>query len=98
PQGNQNRFPESCVTIRPKSYRRLVMRLLPLVLLLGFGLPASAQQPGGGEIRAAVGKPIALLQKVGISWYEKQTCTSCHQQDLPMMVFRMARERGIALD
>ncbi len=62
-------------------------------MVLMVSAPVFAQ-----DARRAVVKPIALLQKTSVQWYSKQTCTSCHQQDLPMMVLRLARERGVAID
>ena len=74
------------------------MRIIGAVLVVLCAAAAEAQQPDSSTVAAAVVKPIALLQKTAVMWYEKRTCPSCHQQDLPMMVFRLARERGITLD
>jgi ankyrin repeat protein len=69
---------------------------LPLALL--FTTTALAQAPLSPGVPAEVVKPIALLQRTGVAWFDKQTCRSCHQQDLPMMTFRLARERGVPID
>lgn len=57
---------------------------------------AWAQDPA--EIRRAASRSLALLQSTGETWWKSQSCTSCHHQNLPMMTFRLARERGVALD
>jgi ankyrin repeat protein len=71
-------------------------------LRLSFALllttTAFAQAPLPRSVPAEVVKPIALLQRTGLAWYDKQTCRSCHQQDLPMMTLRLAQERGVPLD
>jgi len=69
---------------------------LPFALL--FTTTALAQAPLSPGAPAEVLKPIALLQRTGAAWFDKQTCRSCHQQDLPMMTFRLARERGVPVD
>jgi ankyrin repeat protein len=74
------------------------MKPLRLAFLLCFAATAQAQQLQPAAIRDAAAKSIALLQQTGSSWFEKQTCTSCHQQDLPMMTVRMARERGVTVN
>ena len=74
-----------------------MMRLrLPLALL--FSTTALAQAPLSPGALPEVAKPIALLQRTGVAWFDKQTCRSCHQQDLPMMTFRLALERGVPVD
>src|ERR1051326_3950555 len=69
-----------------------------LAFVLFFATVAQAQQLEPAAIRSAVVKPIALLQQTGSSWFEKQSCTSCHQQDLPMMVLHLARDRGVPVN
>ena len=72
--------------------KRYVFALLLLIPAQTFA------QNGAADARVAVPKPIALLQRTAVRWFDKQTCASCHQQDLPMMVLRLADERGIAVD
>jgi N-acyl-D-amino-acid deacylase len=69
--------------------------LLPWILTVPglWGSPVTET-----EIRAALSKSIPLLQKSGKIWYEQQTCASCHHQALPMMLFGLARDRGVAVD
>jgi ankyrin repeat protein len=76
----------------------MIRRHLPLALLLTTTTTAVAQAALSPGVPAEVAKPIALLQRTGTAWFDKQTCRSCHQQDLPMMTFRLARERGVAID
>jgi ankyrin repeat protein len=70
-------------------------RAAALFALFAFTCPA---QTADGRIRPAVVKSVALLQKASLEWYKHQTCVSCHQQALPMLMFAEARSRGIALD
>ncbi len=72
----------------------MTRRLAVLIILTAS---SAAAQPAAG-VREAITKPVALLQRTGVRWYQKQTCTSCHQQDLPMMVMRLAQERGVPVD
>ena len=50
------------------------------------------------RIREAATKAVAMIQKSQKSWYSKQSCFSCHQQVLPALAFRAAREHGIPVD
>jgi ankyrin repeat protein len=50
------------------------------------------------RIRDAAAKAVALIQKSQKNWPSKQSCFSCHQQVLPALAFRAAREHGIPVD
>src|SRR5580698_4668463 len=50
------------------------------------------------RIRTAATKAVAIIQKSQKNWYAKESCFSCHQQVLPAIAFRYAREHGIPLD
>jgi ankyrin repeat protein len=50
------------------------------------------------RIRDAATKAVALIQESQKSWYSHQSCYSCHQQVLPALAFRAAREHGIQVD
>src|ERR1700685_1488709 len=50
------------------------------------------------RIQEAATKAVAIIQKSQKNWYTKQTCFSCHQQVLPALAFRSAREHGIPVD
>jgi ankyrin repeat protein len=71
--------------------------LVSCLALLAIGL-ASGAPVSEAEIRPAVGKSVALLQQAGETWLSKQSCVSCHQQFLPLMVMSAARRRGVPLD
>jgi len=49
-------------------------------------------------IRNAATKAVALIQKSQQNWYSKQSCFSCHQQLMPALAFRAARQHGIPVD
>jgi len=50
------------------------------------------------RIRDAAAKAVALLQASQKTWYAQQSCYSCHQQVLPALAFRAAREHGIPVN
>ncbi|HZT33096.1 MAG TPA: ankyrin repeat domain-containing protein [Bryobacteraceae bacterium] len=51
-----------------------------------------------GPIREAARKAVSVIQKSQKNWYARQSCVSCHQQILPALAFRAAREHGIPVD
>ncbi|MBZ5609972.1 MAG: ankyrin repeat domain-containing protein [Acidobacteriia bacterium] len=58
----------------------------------------SAANLAPDRIRDAASKAIALLENAQKDWYAKQTCYSCHNQLLPAIAYRAAREHGIPLN
>jgi ankyrin repeat protein len=50
------------------------------------------------RIRDAAIRAVGLLQKSQKNWYSKQNCWSCHQQSLPALAFRVARQHGIPVN
>jgi hypothetical protein len=70
-------------------------------LLLGILCSVTALQAEDARtarIRDAATKAVALIQKSQRNWHAKQSCFSCHQQVLPALAFREAREHGIPVD
>jgi ankyrin repeat protein len=70
-------------------------------LWVGFVCLVSAAWAGdtsAARIQEAATKAVAIIQKSQKSWYTKERCFSCHQQVLPALAFRLAREHGIAVD
>jgi ankyrin repeat protein len=57
-----------------------------------------AGEPSAARIRAAATRAVSIIQKSQKSWYTKESCVSCHQQVLPALAFRAAREHGIPVD
>src|SRR5450432_1834978 len=49
-------------------------------------------------IRSAAARGMALVQSSQKIWFTKQSCASCHQQLLPEMAAKAAREHGIPLN
>ena len=47
------------------------------------------------QVRAAVGKSLALLQKSSPQFVRVSGCISCHHQSLPSMAMAIARTKGI---
>ena len=50
------------------------------------------------RIREAATKAVALIQNSRTTRFSKQSCFSCHQQVLPALAFRAARQHGIPVD
>ena len=50
------------------------------------------------RIQQSATKAVAIIQKSQKDWYTKESCVSCHQQVLPALAFRYAREHGVAVD
>jgi hypothetical protein len=72
------------------------MRLCALILC---SIPVLwADDAATARIREAAAKAVALIQKSQKTWPSKQSCFSCHQQVLPALSFRAAREHGIPVD
>ena len=70
-------------------------------LLFGMICSVSAVLAGDASvarIRESATKAVAMIQKSQQNWYAKQSCFSCHQQVLPALAFRSAREHGIPVD
>ncbi len=57
-----------------------------------------AGEPSAARIQEAATKAVAIIQQSQKGWYTKQSCASCHQQILPALAFRAAREHGIPVD
>src|SRR5215467_7769453 len=75
------------------------LRLAALVLAIYIAtVSLCAGQVSSEEIRTAAAKSVALLQKASAAWFEKRSCTSCHHQNLPLMLFDTARHRGLGID
>ena len=68
------------------------MKFIPLLVLSAV---APAQQPDS-DAKLAASKAIGLIQEVGAHW--KQACASCHNQLLPLMAFKRAREHGVPVN
>ena len=72
------------------------MRFIPALLFCAAGACAASLDPD--HVRDAATKAIALLQSAQKDWYAKQTCYSCHNQLMPALAFRVAREHGIPVN
>ena len=74
----------------------------PLKLYLGILCSLSFLWAGDdaaqARIRNAAAKAVAAIQNSQKTWVSKVSCYSCHQQVLPALAFREARQHGIPLD
>ncbi len=57
-----------------------------------------AGEPSAARIQEAATKAVSIIQASQQGWYSKRDCASCHQQVLPALAFRAAREHGIPVD
>jgi ankyrin repeat protein len=57
-----------------------------------------AADASSARLQEAATKAVVMIQKSQKNWYTKASCYSCHQQVLPALAFRYAREHGIAVD
>jgi len=58
----------------------------------------AADDAAVARIREAGTKAVAMIQNSQRNWFSKEGCYSCHQQVLPALAFRAAREHGIPVD
>ena len=52
----------------------------------------------GPMIRQSVEKAVALLAKSGPQFAKVSSCSSCHNQSLPQMAFKVAKDHGFTVD
>ena len=68
-------------------------------LALCLFVPAlHAQTASPDQIRSAANRAVAIVQHGSTGFYKFMDCFSCHDHGLPMLTFRLARERGIPVD
>jgi len=58
----------------------------------------AAQAASTDQVQSAATRAIAVVQRGATGFYKSQDCFSCHDQGLPMLALRMARERGVPVD
>lgn len=59
---------------------------------------AQAKPIAEAELRAASTRALKLIQQAQAGWYKRETCASCHNQLLPEIPLKLARERDIPID
>ncbi len=57
-----------------------------------------AQAASPDQIRSAASRAVAIVQHGSAGFYKFMDCFSCHDHGLPMLTFRMARERRVPVD
>jgi ankyrin repeat protein len=79
----------------------------PIAAMLGVQAPemagmlpavAATDSVSAAELRRAIAKSVPLMLDSGPKFFKVSGCVSCHNNTLPMMAARMARDRGIAVD
>jgi ankyrin repeat protein len=70
------------------------MRNILLPALLAHALAAQS----GPEIRQAVNRALPPLERSTAAFVAKRACVSCHHNILSILMFQMARERGVSFD
>lgn len=67
-------------------------------LSLLVAVPLNAQTASPDQIRAAATRAVVAVQHGSTGFYKYMDCFSCHDAGLPMLAFRMARQRGVPVD
>jgi len=68
-------------------------------LAVCLSVPAlHAQTASPEQIRSAATRAVAIVQRGSTGFYKFMDCFSCHDHGLPMLTFRLARERGVPVD
>jgi ankyrin repeat protein len=70
------------------------MRNVVLLAVLSHSLAAQS----GREIRQAINRALPPLEHSTATFAAKRACVSCHHNILSILMFQMARERGVAID
>ena len=70
------------------------MRLTLGLMVLAQALMAQSAP----EVRAAVARGLPILQRSAAEFVGKRACVSCHHNILPILMFHLARERGVEFD
>ena len=70
--------------------------LLCLVFLFVPALHAQTASPE--QVRPAAERAVAIVQHGSAGFTKMMQCFSCHDQALPMMMLKTARERGVTVD
>src|SRR5437764_2111042 len=60
-----------------------------------IAVPKPAQAP---DVRTAVERSVALLQRTDRQFFTRSGCRSCHNQALPAMVVKLAGKQGFRSD
>src|SRR5262249_34888779 len=58
----------------------------------------AAATPAPDATRAAVLRALPILQRSAATFVAKRSCVSCHHNVLPVMLLRLADQRGLAVD
>jgi ankyrin repeat protein len=70
-----------------------------IIAVLGMSHSAAFGQPSmQRQIADAATRAVAAIQRSQATWYDKQVCSSCHQQFQPAIAFAVARKHGIPID
>jgi len=68
-----------------------------LILCLCLPVLEAASAPTD-QVRFSATRAVALVERSITGFYKTQECFSCHDHVLPMLTFRVARERGVPVD
>ena len=81
------------------SSRRNMLKALLLAVALCLFVPTlQGQTNSPQQIRSAATRAVATIQRGTTGFYQFMNCFSCHDHGLPMLAFRLARERGVPVD
>ncbi|HVV45245.1 MAG TPA: hypothetical protein VHC72_08555, partial [Bryobacteraceae bacterium] len=74
---------------------RIFLLLACAAPVLVAGAPAA---PARFAVRQAVDRALPPLEHSAATFVSKRACVSCHHNILPILMFHLARERGVAVD
>lgn len=72
--------------------------LLPLVVLAVAAAARADEPPSQDDLRSAAAKALPLLQQGADGYMAERKCFACHHQTLPLLAWKTAESRGLALD
>jgi hypothetical protein len=92
---------ETAATIAARKGDRAVLALLSAPPSAPTGTATGAESTIAlppGQLRGAVEKSVALLQKADVVFTANTGCISCHHETLPAMLGAMAGRKGLVVD
>jgi len=80
------------------STNRLTWALVVVFFCASKALSEDMPLVNSGEIREAVTKSLAMIQKSTAEYRRQRSCFSCHHQTLPILTIAAAKTRGYEID
>ncbi len=65
---------------------------------LAFAVSRAAAAEHAPDARAAITRALPVLQRSAAEFVAQRACVSCHHNILPVLMLRLARDRGVLID